>query len=515
MAENRSYDVLVLGGGPAGATCARLLSRHGHRVALLVRPRPPEQAIAESLPPSCRPLFRHVGIEAALDATDFPRSTGNTVWWGGDERVELFDGGETGWQAPAAELEELLLELASEQGTRLIRPCKVLAVSAPQMGGEPHRAPSAAPASRVRALISDDEAELEAAWVVDASGRAGLLARQGRRSSRTGTRTLALGSTWARDEPWPLPDPSHTVVESYRDGWAWSVPMVGNRRFVTMMADPRHTRLEAAGAPARLYAAELAKTSAVRRLVAQARECGPLVVCDASTYTAHRFCGPGWFLAGDAGSFLDPLSSFGVKKAVSSGWLAAVCLHTALTHPERTSAALDLYERREREIFETYEGLSRRYFGAGATASGQADVAGFWAARSRLDGEALEATSTGVDVDSLRGDAEVLAAFESIKSRPTLAVAPDPHLRLEARPMVEADEVVLRPHVIASWCPEGVRYLRDVDLPQLVSLAPDHRSVPDLFEAYLASRPQVELPDFLGALSTCLARGLLRWRTTL
>ena len=55
-----------------------------------------------------------------------------------------------------------------------------------------------------------------------------------------------------------------------------------------------------------------------------------------------------------------------------------------------------------------------------------------------------------------------------------------------------------------------LRLLRGVDLVRLVELAPQHRQVPDLFEAYIRRCPPVSLPDFLGALSVLLAKGALR-----
>ena len=57
--------------------------------------------------------------------------------------------------------------------------------------------------------------------------------------------------------------------------------------------------------------------------------------------------GQGILLVGDAASFIDPLSSYGVKKACVSAWLAAVVVHTCLTNASLTSAALRAPERPE------------------------------------------------------------------------------------------------------------------------------------------------------------------------
>ncbi len=67
--------------------------------------------------------------------------------------------------------------------------------------------------------------------------------------------------------------------------------------------------------------------------------------------------------------------------------------------------------------------------------------------------------------------------------------------------------------LVASW-PQAasIRFLRGVDLPNLVDMAPGHTQVPDLFETYNRACEPVILPDFLGALSVLLAKGILENR---
>src|SRR5881628_1270105 len=55
MAE--TFDVVVIGGGPAGSTAARLLAQWGHSTLILNKPPAKHPALAESLPPTCRKLF--------------------------------------------------------------------------------------------------------------------------------------------------------------------------------------------------------------------------------------------------------------------------------------------------------------------------------------------------------------------------------------------------------------------------------------------------------------------------
>src|SRR5438105_4866701 len=78
---------------------------------------------------------------------------------------------------------------------------------------------------------------------LDCSGGAGVVARDGWRRPVDGARTTALVAVWNRDSSWNVADETHTIVESYAQGWAWSVPVSPSERFVTVMTDPALTDL--------------------------------------------------------------------------------------------------------------------------------------------------------------------------------------------------------------------------------------------------------------------------------
>src|SRR5204863_6815948 len=73
-----------------------------------------------------------------------------------------------------------------------------------------------------------------AQYVLDCSGRAGVVARRGLRRSDSPDRTLAIVAEWECGD-WPADESTQTTVESYRDGWAWSVALSPKSRQCTVL----------------------------------------------------------------------------------------------------------------------------------------------------------------------------------------------------------------------------------------------------------------------------------------
>ena len=364
------FDVAVIGGGPAGCTAARLLASWGYSIVVIAPERRMRER-AETLPPSSSRLFRLLDIQDRIDDAGFYRTAGNTAWWGSDEaRVETYpDADGRGYQVTRGEFDRLLLDMARDAGAVVCH-------------------------NQVREVDLNDgavlhlrtRAEIHARFVVDASGRAGVLARRGLRVAEPSYRTVAICGYWHSDAAGT--DPSHTLIESYRDGWAWSVPVSSARRLVTVMIDVRSTKTDRGRGVLATYHAELEKTRAFRELLAGAELDGIPWACDSSLYHATTYAGPSYLLAGDAGSFVDPLSSYGVKKAMSSAWLAATAVNTSLRHPGLTAAALDYFNTREHQVYNDQMRQTAAHFSTVAAR----DAHPFWTQRSEAPPEAAFCT---------------------------------------------------------------------------------------------------------------------------
>ena len=467
-------DLVIFGGGPAACAAAMLLRRLGYPVVLMTRPHDAERPdLCVSMTPSCSKVFAVVGLLDAVTAANLPASAGNTVWWGSEEpRVEPFGGEGRGWQVSLRQLEAAVHPALQAAGVRLVS----------------------------RTVTSDEAASLPARFRLDGTGRTGVLAKRlaGRRWTSP-HRTVALSAIWDAGRAWALPDASHTLVEGYPDGWAWSVPAGGDRRVVAVMVDPQASGLLRGTGAREVYTHELGKTRVFRHLIGTAQLVDGPTGWDASEYCATNYAGSDWLVMGDAATFVDPLSSSGVKKALTSGWLAAVTVHTSLLDPSRARLAQDFFAAREQDMFDQLQRLTRQFLAAGTPGAAGA----FWRDRGTVSDE------TSAD----DGRVAVEHAWQRIRTAERLHLRPG-DLSWTEHPAVRGMEIVPEWRLASPTHSEGLRFLQNVDLRALIEITPHHDEVPGLYSSYCRQAGPVGWPAFLTALSTAVARGWLRWDDT-
>lgn len=481
-------DVLVIGGGPAGATCAQLLASWGHAVTLLTAEPDPVRVLANSLPPSGRKLLIQADLLDLVEAIGYP-STGNTVWWGDDHpRVERFAAdGPPGLQVDRQRLDPLLLARAEARGVRVTAGALVTRVT---VGGVP---------PQVTVVVTGREQTWRPRLVLDCSGRSSVLARGGLRR-RSDIAQQALLGVWTR-RPSATPESGDTGVETYADGWAWSVPVAAFETHVGVMIHGARSRLVRGQTLEATYRLELAKARHLPAQVAGAT-LRQAWACDASIYTARAAAGPGWQLVGDAVSAIDPLSSFGFKKALASAWLAAVAANTRLRDESRDALACRFVSDWEAGVYAT----NLRQSGAFASEAVARHPSPFWEHRAQTQPARL---SEPVDEMQLLRDPALRQALSAIREWDVIRLRRTAIVPVVTSALVHGHEIIAAPAFAFDSRHAPMRYLQDVDLVRLAAVAPTTPQVPDLFDKYCRLVSAVPLPAFLTALAFLVARGVL------
>ena len=479
-------DVVVLGGGPAGATAAALLASCGRSV-VVVHGESSAPSLAESLPTSTRKLLRFLDLLDVVDAAGFHLNDGTISRWAGKEAVART--ARAGYHVSRATFDRLLRDHARAQGAIVIE-------------GHARHVELADPVT-VECVGPSRPGSYRGRFVLDCSGRTGVIASRGLRRAHAGYRTLAVAAEWDCDR-WPADERTHTFVDSYRDGWAWSVPVSDTRRQCTVMIDADRTTVRKAGL-ASLYGEELRKAVSIGTRLSGARQVSRPWACDASLYDCVRAFDGHALLVGDAASFVEPLSSGGVKKALSSAWRAAVVVNTCLDKPEMLAAASEFHDRRERQVYDEYQRHTARFFRDAALVYEDR----FWSARAAGDPNRPSAAGGDLADGDLARDPAVRSAFERLRQAKTLRLTPGPSLSFGQTAVVEGREIVMREAIVLSGVDAPVRFAAGVNLPEMIRIAEGSRDVDSVIETYHRRVGKIDPRSLLAGLSLLIARGLL------
>ena len=353
------FDVIVIGGGPAGATTAGLLARAGHRVLVLDRERFPRYHIGESLIPAfMRPMEELGEIIERMDARGYERKYGGSLIWGNKQipwNFSFVKGGAYGYafHTLRADLDAMILDRARELGAYVVEEATV---KEPVMSDR-----GRVTGVRFQVRGTSDIYQATASLVVDASGQARVLSRRfSKLHWHENLRNVAVWTYYDNCHRLTGDERTNILIEGLLDGWFWAIPVKPRTMSVGYV-----TTADAAGADGRsleeLFVAQRDRTGKVRELLRDARQSAGFRTARDWSYTNERFHGDGWVLVGDAAAFVDPLFSTGVALATLAGSTLAKIIDQILAHPAIEEKALDRYAAAYRAFFDEIRTFVERF----------------------------------------------------------------------------------------------------------------------------------------------------------
>ncbi|MFN2541776.1 MAG: NAD(P)/FAD-dependent oxidoreductase [Chthoniobacterales bacterium] len=339
-------QVVIIGGGPAGATTALYLLQLGIKPLILEKETFPRYHIGESLTGEAGVCLRSLGLEQAMIDHRFPVKHGVVVYGpaGGESfwvPVMRRDAGQlesaTTWQVRRSTFDKLLLDTAKARGAE-VRPAAATGILREN--------------GRVDGLtIRNDtgtEEKVKTGMVVDASGQTTFLANQGLLGKKErGNYSKQVGIfSQVKHAVRETEQGSRNTLIFYqkKNHWAWLIPIDDEVTSIGVVV-PREYFAER-----RLAAEEFLRSELQTMNPELCKRVPDLTFVEptrsVSNYSYHikHFAGPGFLCVGDSHRFIDPIFSFGVNFALKDAELAAQVVAKNLSGDVTAADALADYE---------------------------------------------------------------------------------------------------------------------------------------------------------------------------
>jgi geranylgeranyl reductase family protein len=338
------YDVIVIGGGPAGSATALLLLDSGYKVALLDQARfPRDKVCGEFISPAADAILKRLGVLSTIEALSPVRLRG----------VAISSYEKTGFTVEYPPLPGTSCPMTSLSLSRFIFD-RLLIEKVRQVGGavkEGHKVTDfIVEAGRVVGVRGRDDTktpfELRASVVVDAGGRNAVsLRRFDLKKKNKGSSKVALAAHWKT----PKPLDKFCTMHVSPPGYTGIAPTGESQVNVVLVVDKKS--LQGQNDLHDFYVRTVLKNPLRRKLLDKAEVEEKVRTVDSLAFSVRPVQTGGLVLVGDASGFIDPFTGEGIYLSLRSAEIAHDVIDTALKRNDFSRDALAEYEQRRAKEF--------------------------------------------------------------------------------------------------------------------------------------------------------------------
>lgn len=349
MSNSDLYDVIVVGGGPAGSTMAWSLARRGVRVAVIERANfPREKVCGDFIEPAGLRILQRMGVQGALQASSHSPITSTRIYFGprigyrGNIPYYQTEHGlaSHGVVLPRHDLDQHLLEHARSASADIYTGCIVNRIQREDGW------------IQVGARARESELSLQSRLIVGADGAESIVARTFNLESTDRAHISIAQRAYVEGVSVQPGEATVWFDDDIVPGYGWMFPMAGGRANIGVGTLSETCSRHGHSVPKSFAAA-------IERLKIRHPGCANISLTSKPIGGVVKMYGgvganhfDGGVLIGDAGSFADPMTGEGITQGMESALIAAPTLLRALEAGRFDAAFLADYERDFRRYFD-------------------------------------------------------------------------------------------------------------------------------------------------------------------